>query len=78
MCNEGYTYTKKSANKSTIRWECSRLKGRLCKGAPKGQKDRIPFSTDMILSDERFLLKDGGHPLIMITGTSKYNDYIIS
>ena len=30
---EGYTYTKKCTNKSTIRWECSQHRGQLYKVA---------------------------------------------
>ena len=29
---EGYTYTKKSASKTTIHWECSQRKAYVCKG----------------------------------------------
>ncbi|KAK6169954.1 hypothetical protein SNE40_018469 [Patella caerulea] len=30
---EGYMYTKKSVNKTTLRWECSQRHSRLCKGS---------------------------------------------
>ena len=32
LCFEGYTYTKKSASKTTIPWECSQMKAYVCKG----------------------------------------------
>lgn len=32
LCFEGYTYTKKSASKTTIHWECSQRKAYVCKG----------------------------------------------
>ena len=32
LCFEGYTYTKKSASKTTIHWECSQRKAHVCKG----------------------------------------------
>ena len=38
VSNEGYTYTKKCSNKSTIRRECSQSRGRSCKGALKGER----------------------------------------
>ena len=45
VCNKGYTYTKKSSDKSTIRSECSKHRSRSCKGAlkskrPKGQRHK--------------------------------------
>ena len=33
LLHEGYMYTKKTVNKTTIRWECSQSHAKICKGA---------------------------------------------
>ena len=33
LCYDGYTYTKKAAKRTRIRWECSKRKNKNCLGA---------------------------------------------
>lgn len=48
LCHDGYMFTKKGTNKTTIRWECSKRRAMSCKGAivTDLQIERVLSSTD--------------------------------
>ena len=54
LLHEGYAYTKKNANKSSIRWECSQRMGLSCKGALNSD---LLVSTFMLHFNYHFVTK---------------------